>query len=236
MMIKCITFDLDDTLWACKPIIIRAEKICYEWIEKYYPKISSAYTYEQLIKKRILYLQAHPDNAYDLTKIRKDWLAQLADEFSYTQKMAEDAFHIFWLARNEVTLFDGARDVLEQLSKQYSLGVLSNGNADVDHIGIGQYFDFSVKIADVGAAKPDAKVFHHALNLANCTALETVHIGDHPTYDVTGALNAGLHAIWYNPDNAIWTEEKKPTATISHLNEIEAQITRIIGKTSDSKS
>ena len=228
MMIKCITFDLDDTLWECKPVIIRAEQICYQWIEKYYPKISSAYSYEALIKNRLQYMQYHPDDAYDLTKIRKDWLSQLANTFSYDQKMAEDAFHIFWLARNEVTLFDGARDVLEQLSKQYSLGVLSNGNADVDHIGIGQYFDFSVSIAEIGASKPNAKAFHQALKLANCTAPETIHIGDHPTYDVMGALNAGLHAIWYNPDNTVWTEEKHPTASIAHLNEIEVQIERIM--------
>ncbi|RTZ66993.1 MAG: HAD family hydrolase [Aquificaceae bacterium] len=231
MMIKCITFDLDDTLWECKPVIMRAEQICYQWIETYYPKISSRYSYEQLIRNRSEYMQSHPDDVYDLTKIRKDWLSQLAREFAYNQQMAEDAFHVFWLARNEVTLFDGTRDILEQLSKQYSLGVVTNGNADVNHIGIGQYFDFSVSIADVGAAKPDAKVFHHALNLANCSALETVHIGDHPIYDVTGALNAGLHAIWYNPGKLSWTEKKFPTATISHLNEIEAQIERIIART-----
>lgn len=181
-------------------------------------------------------MQSHPDDVYDLTKIRQDWLSQLANTFSYDQKMVEDAFHIFWLARNQVTLFDGARDVLEQLSKQYSLGVLSNGNADVDHIGIGQYFDFSVNVADVGVAKPDAKIFHHALKLANSTASETIHIGDHSLYDVTGALNAGLHAIWYNPEKVQWTEEKSPTATISHLNEIEAQIERIMTGTFDLKS
>ncbi|HIO91822.1 MAG TPA: HAD family hydrolase [Leucothrix mucor] len=228
MMIKCITFDLDDTLWACKPVIIKAEKVCYQWIKKYYPKISSAYSYEKLIENRIQYMRSHADDAFDLSKIRLDWLAQLADEFSYEQQMAADAFHVFWLARNQVSLFDGTLDVLEQLSKHYSLGVISNGNADVNHIGIGQYFDFSASVADAGVAKPDAKIFHDAVKLSGSNSCEVVHIGDHPVYDVMGALNAGLHAIWYNPKQSDWSEEKPPSATITHLNEIETQIARII--------
>ncbi len=228
MMIKCITFDLDDTLWECKPVILKAEKTCYQWIEKYYPKISSTYSFEQLIQNRIEYMQEHPDDVYDLTKIRKDWLSELADKFSYPQQMAEDAFHIFWLARNQVTLYDGTLEVLEQLSTKYRLGVISNGNADVNHIGIGQYFDFSVHVNEIGVAKPDARIFQYALTLANSTASETLHVGDHPTYDVIGALNAGLHAIWYNPQHKKWDKDKSPSAIIAHLNEIAPHVERII--------
>lgn len=228
MTIKCITFDLDDTLWDCNSVLMKAENVSYQWFQKYYPRISSMYSFQGLIDSRVAYLKAHPDDAYDLTKIRLDWLMEIARQCNYSTHIADDAFNVFWQARNDVTLYEGALPMLEQLSSQYSLGVISNGNADVDHIGIGQYFDFCATVQDAGVAKPDSKIFEHALQLANSEAHQTLHIGDHPLYDVMGALNAGLHAIWYNPQQSPWEETQKPTAIIEHLDEIAPQIQRII--------
>jgi FMN phosphatase YigB (HAD superfamily) len=38
---------------------------------------------------------------------------------------------------------------------------------------------------------------------------------------VLGALNAGLHAIWYNPKQEIWLGDVKPTGIIRQLDEIQ---------------
>ncbi|MCK5895433.1 MAG: HAD family hydrolase [Cocleimonas sp.] len=221
MTIKCITFDLDDTLWACAPALTRAEKACYDWFNQYYPKITARYNEQQLLDDRQHYMHSHPDQAFNLTQIRYDWLAQLANTFSYPPQMVEDAYHIFWLERNKVTFFEGALTVLAQLSQQFSLGTISNGNADIHHMGIGHYFDFSVDIVAVGVAKPDPKTFHHAVQLAHCKAGEILHIGDHPQIDVLGALNAGLHAIWYNPHQEMWLGDIKPTGIIRQLDEVQ---------------
>ncbi len=227
MNIKCLTFDLDDTLWDCAPALHNAEKKCYQWFQRYYPKITAKYTEQQLFESRQQYMHNHPEQVFNLTEIRLNWLALLANEFSYPSQLVEDAFQVFWLARNQVTFFDGALESLEQLAANFSLGVISNGNADVNHIGIGQYFDFSVNVIDAGVAKPDPKIFHYALGLANCKAEETLHIGDHPDFDVLGALNAGLHAIWYNPAQQDWLNEKKPTAIIQNLNEIKTELDKL---------
>ncbi len=223
MTIKCITFDLDDTLWACEPVLRRAEQTCYRWLAHYYPKITTRYNQKQLVENRLQYLHSHPDQAFNFTQIRLDWLAQLADEFSYPAHMADDAFHVFWLARNEVTLFAGVLESLEQLATHFRLGTISNGNADVNHIGLGKYFDFSVNVCNAGAAKPEPEIFHYAMQQAGCDASEILHIGDHPQQDVLGALNAGLFAIWYNPSRDVWLEDKKPTVIIQSLDEIEEQ-------------
>jgi putative hydrolase of the HAD superfamily len=224
MMIKCITFDLDDTLWECAPVLRRAEKICYHWLAHYYPKITARYNEKQLVGNRLQFMQSHPEQVFNLTKIRLDWLAQLADEFSYPPQMADDAFHIFWLARNEVTLLKDVLESLEQLATHFSLGTISNGNADVNHIGLGKYFDFSVNASTAGVAKPEPEIFHDAMQQAGCDANEILHIGDHPHQDVLGALNAGLFAIWYNPSKGVWLEDEKPTAIIQCLGEIKGQV------------
>ena len=227
MTIKCITFDLDDTLWACSPVLQRAEQVCYQWFKQYYPKITAKYREQELFESRQQYMHTHPEQVFNLTQIRLDWLAQIADEFSYPSQMVEDGFQVFWLARNEVTLFEGVLESLEQLSTNFSLGVISNGNADINHIGIGGYFDFSVNVVDAGFAKPDSAIFDHALRLANCNADEALHIGDHPECDVLGALNAGFHAIWYNPEQKAWLADKKPSAIIQTLDEIETKISSL---------
>ena len=227
MKIKCLTFDLDDTLWDCAPVLYQAEKKCYQWLQRYYPKITAKYTEQQLFESRQQYMHKHPEQIFNLTQTRLNWLRLLASEFSYPLELAEDAFQVFWLARNQVTFFDGVLESLEQLSVNFSLGVISNGNADINHIGIGQYFDFSVSVMDVGVAKPDPAMFHYALRLANSKAEETLHIGDHPDFDVLGALNAGLHAIWYNPTQQNWLNEKKPTAIIQSLNEIKTELDKL---------
>ena len=199
-------------------------KKCYQWFKKYYPKITARYSEQQLFENRQQYMRIHPEQVFNLTQIRLDWLAQIANEFSYSQQMVDDAFQVFWLARNQVTLFDGVLESLEQLSANFSLGVISNGNADVNHIGIGEYFDFSVNVVDVGFAKPSPEIFHYALTLSGYRANETLHIGDNPRCDVLGALNAGLYAIWYNPEKTVWIENKQPTAIIQRLSEIEEKI------------
>ena len=40
MTIKCVTLDLDDTLWDCAPVIEAAEATFYEWLSENYPELS----------------------------------------------------------------------------------------------------------------------------------------------------------------------------------------------------
>ena len=227
MNIKCIAFDLDDTLWECHPVIIHAEQCFYDWLSSYYPKITQKYSASQLIEHRITFMQAQQDNLHDLTHLRKHWMEELADEFSYDYSYVDSGFEVFWLARNEVTFFDGTLDVLENLSKYFSLGVISNGNADVNHIGIGHLFDFTLSSEKAGVSKPHQDIFDQALQLSGSKKHETVYVGDDPKRDVLGAHGAGLHAIWFNPRLTPWPGGRAPTAVIRHLNELEEKIAKL---------
>ncbi|MGC1952714.1 MAG: hypothetical protein WA970_09110, partial [Gammaproteobacteria bacterium] len=35
MTVKCITFDLDDTLWDCESVLMRAETVLYQWLAEH---------------------------------------------------------------------------------------------------------------------------------------------------------------------------------------------------------
>lgn len=224
MTIRCIAFDLDDTLWECHPVIKRAELKFYKWLKIYYPKISQKYSEAGLITHRMAFMQSHPDNRHDLTYLRKRWMELLADEAGYDYKLVESGFEVFWLARNDVTFFDGTLEILEELSDRYSLGVISNGNADVHHIGVGHLFDFVLSSEVAGVSKPHQDIFHQAVNLSNAEIHETVYVGDDAKRDILGAQNAGMDAVWFNPTLQPWPGGKTPFAVIQHLKELEDKI------------
>ena len=226
MTIQCIAFDLDDTLWACQPVIQRAEKQFYEWLKEVYPNLCDKYSEEQLIEHRIAFMHAALDYRHDLTYLRKQWLKTLADEEGVDYSRIDEAFQVFWLARNEVTFYDGTLDILKHLSKHYSLGVISNGNADVHHIGVGHLFDFTLSSETAGVAKPDKAIFHQAQQLAGVDLDEMIYVGDDPKRDIIGAQNAGIKAIWFNPTLKPWPGGPAPFAVIQHLAALEDIIKR----------
>ena len=48
---------------------------------------------------------------------------------------------------------------VDLLKKTYSLGVITNGNADLEMIGIEEYFDYILSPVELNAHKPDPKMF-----------------------------------------------------------------------------
>lgn len=227
MTIRCIAFDLDDTLWAVKPVIERAEHRFYGWLQQHYPRITENHSPHELIKHRMNYMQQYPELHYNLTRLRKNWLATLAQAHAYPETLVEAGFEVFWLARNEVTFFEGALEALESLSAHFLLGVISNGNASVHHIGVGHLFQFAHSSADAGVAKPHPAIFHQALEHVGISPHQAVYVGDDPVRDIQGAASAGLRTVWFNPDRQIWPGGQEPDATIHHLAQLEAVITKL---------
>jgi FMN phosphatase YigB (HAD superfamily) len=64
--------------------------------------------------------------------------------------LAEPAFEVFFAERNRVTLFDDALPALEFLAARYPLVSLSNGNADVNRVGLGAYFQAAITAREFG--------------------------------------------------------------------------------------
>ncbi len=62
-----------------------------------------------------------------------------------------------------------------------------------------QRFFHSVTFSqEVGAEKPDRRVFEFALHRAGCDSAEVTHVGDTWEVDYLGAKRAGLRPIWLN--------------------------------------
>jgi putative hydrolase of the HAD superfamily len=229
--INVITFDLDDTLWDIYPVLVHAEQQVYEWLKIQYPDLCAQYDRLELRQRSFQMAQMLPELKHRLTELRIHALAAVLEAegvpASQALKMSKKAFEIFIKARHEVTLFDYTVPLLSSLSKNYRLGVLTNGNADVNRIGLGKYFDFSFASEQLNASKPERDHFDAAENHCNCRAENMLHIGDHPRKDVQAAIDYGWYSIWVNFDNTQWKGRGEPSAIVSSLEEIPAAITAI---------
>jgi HAD superfamily hydrolase (TIGR01549 family) len=201
-MIKLVTFDLDDTLWDAGPILRAAEEKQFAWIYQQVPEFSSGMPRSELSQIRKQLVRQNPLLIHNLTELRRKILAtalvQIGLDTSTSESLAHQAVQVFLQGRHEVSYFKHSIEVLEELSGQYTLAALSNGNADIRRLEIGKYFSISYSSADVGTSKPAPDMFLAALNHLGITADEAVHVGDHPENDVRAAAQAGLGAIWLN--------------------------------------
>ena len=219
--IDCITLDLDDTLWDCLPALERAEIEFYAFIDVHLPRIAARHDAQSLAAHRQEHYRRHPEHAHDVTFIRKHWLAEIATHFGYGTGLVEPAFQAFLRARNRVDLYEWAEPCLRTLSSRFTLGAITNGNADLDRIGIGHYFDFVVTPAEAGAAKPSPKIFHAALSAAGTEAVLAVHVGDDPERDILGAAAVGMRTVWVNATLAPWPGGRLPDVIVRHVGELD---------------
>ena len=197
--LRALTFDLDDTLWDNRPVLMAAEQSLYDWLGRHYPRINQHYSLEDMWSLRQELLKRNPELRHDVTALRKDSLQVMAQTCGYDDRLVQPAFEVFLEARHRVTPYSDVEPALRRLrAAGYCLGTLTNGNADVQRLRLGHLFDFSLTAASVGKAKPHPRMFEEACRCAQVTAAELAHIGDEAGTDLAGAQNAGVTVIWMN--------------------------------------
>jgi len=95
----------------------------------------------------------------------------------------------------------GALELVRRLAETVPVAVVTNGPPDIqrlkiDQAGIGPYLSAVVISGELGLGKPDPAVFGHALELVGALPERAVMVGDSWERDVTGALAAGMRAVW----------------------------------------
>ena len=202
--IKLLTFDLDDTLWPCKPVIMAAENTLYRWMQQRVPEITELHDNETIFHKRREFMRQRPDLVHDVSRLRIESLKALSEEVGIGRDWIDEAFDVFFQARQQVELFSDVEPVLDELSAEYTLVAVSDGNADIALTGIDRWFEFAVSAAQVGYQKPHPLVFETAMSKAGASSDETVHIGDDQHKDIFGACEAGIRAVWINRSDQDW--------------------------------
>ena len=208
--IKAITFDLDDTFWDVKPVLINAEMKTRKFIEDRIGKLEwGSWEEFKLIREKLIV--EDPSYEFDVGKLRKKLLLMKIQERISNKETAcelsENAFELFFQERNKVEFFPSVLDEIEKLSQIYELGCLTNGNANIEIIGISKFFKFNISSKDVSANKPSENHFHKAIELLGVNKGELLHIGDHKINDMYGAISYGVKALWFNLNKEVWDLE-----------------------------
>lgn len=191
-----LTFDLDDTLWPVWPVIERAEGVLHAWLARHAPATARRYDTAALRALRNAIAQRHPEWAHDLGWPRRESLREALATAGDDPGLADDAFEVFFDARQQVVLYDDVADALARLARRFPIVAVTNGNADIARVGLGDLFQDCIAASRLGIAKPDPRIFGAACTRLGVAAADVLHVGDDLLLDVDGALGAGLAAVW----------------------------------------
>lgn len=119
--------------------------------------------------------------------------------------------------------------MLERLSADYQLMIISNGSANMQRrklhqAGLTAYFEHISISGEVGYAKPDTRLFSHALGYAHHASV--IMIGDDYINDMQPAMAMQLKTIFINPENE--TVAVRPDHQLSGIHDLEEALACMI--------
>ena len=228
--IKLVLFDVDDTLYDFE----RNWQHTVESVFLSHP-LTSEFEQERICRLFNHYSQLHWDKTVrgelNFRAVPPLALQETLEEFGKT--LLDEAFDSFTQAFIETSLShlqgdDTVRSVIK--ADQSTLWAWNyyewcnyTAREKLTRLGLGDLFPVHAVIvsSDVGVAKPDPAIFELALDRLGYLAEETVFVGDSWQADMVGAMNAGLHAIWFNRKGAEPLTAHEPIAIIKQLSELD---------------
>lgn len=202
--VLAITLDLDDTLWPFAPIGARIDRVLHDWMLQHSPSTAAMYPVEAMRELRERSFRDNPQLHYDLSALRRLTLSEALQTSGADSALLEPAYEAFYAARNQVEFYPDAVDALARIAARVPVAAVSNGNADLERIGLSQHFAFQLGSREFGAAKPHPGIFHAACARLGVAPAQVLHVGDHPEMDVAGAMRAGLRGCWINREAQAW--------------------------------
>jgi putative hydrolase of the HAD superfamily len=204
-MLKTILFDLDDTLFDHK----YARLCALRALKALHPALQSVPLEELEKEHEILLAAGYPkvlDKTVSLSDSRLERIRALFRIYKVSLSEAETKHFADYyndVYENNRQAIPGAISLLEHLKPRLTIGVVSNGINEfqmekIRLCDMEDLIDFTVFSEDVGARKPDGRIFEAALLKADATPSEAVFIGDSWPVDIVGATNYGIRAIWLN--------------------------------------
>lgn len=164
--------------------------------------------------------------------------AQVLDSLGYhlTPAESEAAQRAYFAPELERwQILPGALDAVETLNAEgFRLAVASNAPSHlfveeaVARIGLRPFFSPVMSSALAGARKPDPRLFLSVASAWELDPATVVVVGDGLLADIAGARAAGMRGVLVhgaaNPDNAAYSGDAEPDATLGAIGEIPALI------------
>ena len=204
MRIRAITLDLDDTLWPVQPALERADHELDAYLRQHHPEVALAWPIPALRALRAQVANERRDLAHDFTTQRHLTMQQAFAACGIAEAPLQALWEVYFRGRNSVELYPDALPALTRIAAKWPLASLTNGNADLQMIGIHTHFSQQITARDCGEAKPAQRIFALAAEKLGVPLAQILHVGDDPELDVVGAHAAGMRTAWINRAGAPW--------------------------------
>ncbi len=198
--IKAISFDLDDTLYDNHPLIIAAEKKLQTYLLDNHPETE----YLDVMGWRTIkmaHLKHQPKLASDMGELRRRTLQTGLQSIGLSgpplEVAVQQAFDYFYFARSDFSVEKPVCELLGKLAEKLPLVAITNGNVNLQQIGISEYFTQVFKANINQPMKPARMMFDKTVESLKVPASNILHVGDNLEKDVMGAINAGFLSAWH---------------------------------------
>lgn len=193
---KAVLWDLDETLYrrsdAARRMFPglfrqclyadRSEEFISEAVSFMMTQVKGSMTSEEAFRAL---LEKYPaDKPYNHTQCRDYYYAHIRD----FAKPCPEALEIVKKLK--------ARGVKQAIVTNIVPELLEHQKKKVEKLGIAPLFDEIIYSAELGCHKPDRRIFDYAAEKLGVANEDCLFVGDDPDADVTGALNAGMEAVW----------------------------------------
>ncbi|RRK11333.1 noncanonical pyrimidine nucleotidase, YjjG family [Lactiplantibacillus garii] len=221
-VLKYVIFDLDDTLLdfqaaeqsSLKTILTRyhvpdltVAKRCYlAHNHQVWAQIEHGGDREQLLNQRFQIVLGKLGIVVDGPTVQREYNALLGQGY---QTLPGVQSLLTTLKTAQLTLLIGTNGVQDtQLNR-------------IRGAGLAPYFDHVFISEAVGVAKPDRRFFDAmTTRYPDLTPDNAVMVGDSLASDITGAANAGLASIWFNPHHQV-ARNVRPTVTVTDFSQLQ---------------
>jgi putative hydrolase of the HAD superfamily len=127
--------------------------------------------------------------------------------------------------RKRHVLYDDVELCLDEFSKLYRLGLLSNGAPDlqrekIEGTGIGRYFAEVVISGEVGYGKPDRRIYELILSRLGVRPERAMMMGNSLKSDIKGAQAIGMKTAWLNRNGILHDDSIVPDLEAPNLREL----------------
>lgn len=215
---KAISFDLDDTLYDNKPIIIKAVAESFSLLHSQYPK-SCRWTPTDWQNCKLALQIQQPELVHDTSAARYAMLRQGLMLLGYSEieasHGAQTGLECFHHYRSDFTIAPDVLTTLNVLKQHFTLVGITNGNVDTSRIGLDAVMQFVLHPGYGVKMKPAGDMFNLACKQLAIPPSELLHVGDHPNSDVVGAKMAGSQTVWLNPCQQ--QRYKRPASLLPHI-------------------
>ena len=219
--IRAITIDLDDTLRPIWPTIARAEAVLADWLAQHAPATAAWLApVEVRAALRAEVLNAAPGLRHDLGALRRESIRRALLRCAEDPQLAGPAYEVFLEHRMRVDFYADALPALEFLAQRFPLVAISNGNADLQRVGIAAHFVGALSAHAFGVGKPDPRIFHAAAQATGVAAQQVLHVGDDAALDVLAGHAAGMQTAWVNRSGQAWAHPVDPHVSVSDLRQL----------------